>query len=277
MNRLKFIRVMVILGVFASLSILAGCGGEDPTTNAANARSDADLQALADQAAASSGITNWNTVDATNAGALGENMVDSAESIGSNADPNGNMLMAAGNTLVKNLQSRLNNRFQRSASFNAVTESYPVNQTYSCGLSGNTVVNGVIVLDYVLGQTSGHLNMSVDNMSFAFNGCKESGATYTIWGELLLNLDDNISYSVNGSNINGTFTLDEYLDGGLAVSDGTNNYNFIYSFSAVGGGTGVNSTLTSVDVTVTMRVGAVTCTAHMTDPDPNATPSWSCN
>lgn len=60
----KLSQLVVVTGLSVALMALAGCGGAggDP-----NARSDEELWALADQAAAESGLANFQTINAGNA------------------------------------------------------------------------------------------------------------------------------------------------------------------------------------------------------------------
>ena len=272
----KSIHALLLAGMLALALGLVGCSDDDTTatTNSANARDQATLDAAADDAATASGISSFDALmesDAEEAGNAGSSATSSSgqesqPSYALSVNPDASAAISASNALKRAMA-----KFGRSAGIlqmansgaNYATASTNVNATETCTSGGSVTVSGTVTVTTPddSSASSGTITISILDLNIAFNGCDEG--VYVTWGQLRMNTDDTLVYTIitdssgNAQDIDLNTTFDEYVDGGLAILRNLDNaaWNFTLAWSLNGtlSGSVLNGN-ESVNVTETFTV-----------------------
>lgn len=290
-------KLFPLLLALLALFVVAACDEDDdpPPTNAQSySRSDAELQALADQAWAQSGYPGTPTsLNDANAGSVGDGALGAVDS-GMSSGTGGVAAVTTSALYTRSLQLMWPD-IARSAAAAAqelrsspqATQTITISGTYNC-LGGGTVTGtGSVTVTSEGTQTSGTYTLSINNVEFQFNGCKDASFApfWEVYGSVRINADESFSASqTSASSVSGRFAFDDYLDGGLAINESdTNYYRLLFRFTQLGAisftvdtNTG-NLTSASGTINVTMRVNNVSCEANVTITGiDTATGSYSC-
>ena len=297
----------ILLVGFLMLAVSAcssDSGSADPLTGT---RSTAELTTISDEAATNSGIAaaDFTAVSADNfwdvdtaTGALGSIAALALADAGNNGALKAAKLSVANRMRSSALKARdavgqdVGQRSQRTVD---VDETYTIDSSVPCLAGGKATVTGSVheVFKATGTETSGTIstNLDIEDLKMVLDGCVTG--TWTFWGETLENYSEEASttYTVSDTAISIGFsvTSNGTLDGGLAMSDGSTHYNFPFAvgYKLTGNGTVPDSSeeivWSSASISVTYKIGDVTCTLSETDPDvifsdagiPES--SWKCN
>lgn len=275
----KSIYMAFLAGMFVFTLGLAGCEGDSGSSdNTSNARSQAELQAIADQAAIDSGLSGFTSITTANADTVGDDTTGATSESGENPDT---FFLKLSPDAADSLSSSEKLRTAVAAvskagglfamidpGANHATSSTPVNTTLDCsglgvvpaGSANSVTVTGTVnITSPDSADGTGDFHISIQNLNMAFTSCIVG--TNTIWGELLWNTDDTLS----ATSTSFSYRFDEFLDGGFVLQDNftLERWNFTLVSSLLGSWT-INSDGTQVvDVTVTVTVNDITCVAKV--------------
>lgn len=291
---MKKLLALLILALF----LFGACDAdeEDDFTDP-DARTDTELQAVADQAAADSGLTDFTAVSTTTANDVADD-VDEATSIASGSVDEGDSSSQLRTAALSAARSEASNAIKRAAASiqnrmgsaangiaggNNLTETdYPQSATANCFNTGTVTISGNVhatdnsdeIEENPETLTGIVITATVvfEDVGLAFDECSNDSAGATVWGAMLIN-SSNVGSGefVSETQYDITATIDEYMDGGFAITDGTTNYNFTFTsdldmtYAMTIDYETFTATATSIDATITVTVGSVTCTVTITD------------
>ena len=149
----RFVRVRTglpcALAVVLSLLVLAGCGKDNATTNAANARTDATLQTLATQAWSDAGYTGQTaaSTDPSNTGGMSTGTSSALSSAVTQAEAsNGISSVSSAGTLQQTIQAiqtqgtALALALSQPGASPLATTTVTLNNVVTCSVSGTATV-----------------------------------------------------------------------------------------------------------------------------------------
>ena len=297
-------RSLFAMGALALIFALAGCSSDDsssagPSTSSsaqqsANARSDAELQALADAAATASNIGSFDSVTTGNAGSLGNSEGDASDSTGFLSTPSGSFLNSRVAKALRKSKISMQRETNQLATRRGGSERYVVtdvsmtynNNVFPCSGGGDITVNGTVIftLDVADDGNSGTFTFGADDLTLDFDAC--SDGSHTLWGNTLANADDVMSISIASDGNSGTFSMsfDEYEDGGVVLQEDSSGdaYNFIWRFVFVANASGtynINSDSTSfasLTFAAEVTLNGITCTTSGSGEAAANNPTWTC-
>ncbi len=155
--------------------------------------------------------------------------------------------------------------------------------TYNCEIGGTVAVTGSIDADFAITPTTYSMDFSTTRLALTFNACKNWGAEYTLWGAVQFTITDHQEGSeLTADSWNYEMSIDYFLDGGVAITNGSENFTFPYSFSFIGSGSGqidMNTsavTYNSYAMALNMTVSGVTCSAAVSAFAEVDAMAWNC-
>jgi hypothetical protein len=281
-------------GLLAVALLLSGCGST-PGDGSAGGQlhaplTDSQLQALADDAWAGSGLTGDPTVITdTNGGSVGDSSMTAVDgSLDTTSLGNGlNIPMGAtgGLTLPHSISALSNGTSVALKSQAAATDAtYDIDGTYDCVGGGTVGASGAIVVSTDRTDASSSVHTSAQDLTLHLSACND-GAGHTVWGTIVVNTDNTFTATPAGTNlVDATLDVNEAVAAGLAVSvDPGGNYLLVLRYTRAGTVTAELDSTDSQNPTVlsmggglmaTFELNNVTCMTVVSFD--NSTVTWGC-
>jgi hypothetical protein len=240
------------VAVAAALLLLAACGGgggsSTTTTSAANARSDSDLQAIADALylAHYSAFTPPDAVDQSSGDNVGTALEENASTAVDSSETSAGFSTAALSIAPQLMAATLNAEAQRLAlemsrstvsatsrplQAISVTPTACGNGSYDASGTGTETITGS-------GDTA-RVAIRLSDLDINLNGCDDNAANYEVWAQLRFNAYDVLTLTAvdppTDSIFDVTVSFDQYHDGGVALYDNvSNHYDLIFRHNLLG-------------------------------------------
>lgn len=263
------------LVLMLALTALTGCSKSTATTADLHQRSDATLQSLATTAWSDAGYSGQTvtTVTASNASTVsvpvGDVIVQALQAIQSQH----------GVALATPLEALLGGPAVRPLS----SLDLALNDTFNCPGGGSMGVTGTLQAGNDRTITSDETGLAYIGVGLTPAACVQSGVTFT--GSLRYNANDRYTVQPTGPST-GTIKahLDEYADGGLAITDGAAYYNPVFGMGTLGDLTvAVDNTSAVIGVSgnivYTLKLDTITCATTVTFDGllQRSNGSWTCS
>lgn len=276
---------LLLAGVTVAAS---ACSKGDVLTANTHARTDTTLQALAATAWSNAGYSGQTAtpIDATNASTVSAPLIGvigaALQSVQLNHGVSLAMALGVSPQGLAALRNTGVSAPQGAGARPLSTVNATLNDTFACPSGGSIWVTGTLVGTGQSGLATASTGVSFGKTILAVSGCTQAGLTYT--GSMLYNAVDRYYVEASGTN-RGIFSihLDEYMDGGLAATDGASYYNPLIRLETMGALTVTVDNTSAVlglagNIASTLTLDTITCSTTVTFDGllQRSTGAWTC-